>query len=122
MRFGGQLPRSVEAVDAHVGELAMALVRALRLAECLLLTCHVEDVVDDLEKDTQLRSEPAEGDCGRSSDATQDGYAVDRRGDQPAGLELVQAADVVRFALDVHVLAADHPVDARSGDEPPQRG
>ena len=58
----------------------------------------------------------------RSSASSED--ALDRRADQPAGLELVQPAQLARLrrstsARDVDVLPADHAVDARRA--PPAR-
>src|SRR5215212_12236861 len=103
MRFRGQVPRPDEPEEAHVRELPMTFVRSLRLSERRLLPGHVENVVDDLEEHAQLRSEPAEGDCGRSGQSIQKGYALDRGRDQAACFELVEAADVVVLARDVHV-------------------
>ena len=45
--------RAVDTVLAHVGQLPMALVAALRLSQRVLGPGHVEDVVDDLEEDAQ---------------------------------------------------------------------
>ena len=45
-------PSSPNAAD--VGELAVSLVAALRLAELLVGAGHVEDVVDDLEEHAEL--------------------------------------------------------------------
>ena len=52
--------RPLEAVLADVGELAVALVAALRLAQRVLGARHVEDVVDDLEEDPELGREGTE--------------------------------------------------------------
>ena len=57
---GGHPARAVDTVLAHVGQLPMALVTALRLPQGVLGTGHVEDVVDDLEQDPQLRRKGTE--------------------------------------------------------------
>src|SRR5262245_17758323 len=54
MRLGRKLTRPLEAVKADVGEFAMSLVASARLAEPLVASGHVEDVVDDLEENAQL--------------------------------------------------------------------
>src|SRR5439155_16543333 len=65
VRLRGELASLLQAEDAHVSPLPVTLVGPLRLSERRLVTRYVEDVVDDLEEDAQLRSEPAIGKCGR---------------------------------------------------------
>ena len=60
VRFGGQVARAVQSVLGHVGHLPVALVAASRLAQGVIGAGDVEDVVDDLEQDAQLRREVAE--------------------------------------------------------------
>ena len=60
MRVRRHLARPVDTVLAHVGQLPMALVAALRLPEGILSARHVEDVVDDLEEDPKLGREGTE--------------------------------------------------------------
>ena len=111
--------RPVEPIARHVGQLPVALVRSLRLAEVGVRPCHVEHVVDDLEEHAQFSCERTEvGECRRWVAGTvQQQYAFDRRPDQAAGLELVQAAQAslapVGDRAHVDVLPADHPVHAR---------
>src|SRR6185436_17216186 len=101
----------------------MALVAPSRLPQGVVRAGHVEDVVDDLEQDAQLRREVAELRQSRPFARTlhEEQYALHGRADQAAGLELVQAAQA-RGALrdespDVDVLAPDHAVDAGGGGE-----
>src|SRR5437868_3420079 len=54
MGLGGELAGPLEAEEADVGEFAMSLVAPMWLAELLVALGHVENVVDDLEKDPQL--------------------------------------------------------------------
>ena len=64
VRLGGQAARAVEPVLRHVRQLAVALVRAPRLAQVGVRPGHVEDVVDDLEQHAQLSCERTEaGEC-----------------------------------------------------------
>ena len=93
----------------------MAFVRALRLAQRRLLTGHIENVVDDLEEDAQLRCEAAVGNCGRGCDGRPNKYALDRRGDQRAGLQLVQVTQLDRGAAGVHGMVGGQYLDV-SGD------
>ena len=66
-RHGTRQPASaVKAEVRDVRALAMALVAALRLAQRCVGAGHVEDVVDDLEQDAELRSVAP---IGPSSDA-----------------------------------------------------
>ncbi len=115
----GQLPRPLEAEHAHVGPLAVALVRCP--AACRARPRRPS------RRGCRRRSgtgRPAPRRSGRrdvsqvrrhpSSSRTQ---STDAR-DQPAGLQLVEAAQrrrrrARRRAGDVEVLAADHPADAR---------
>ena len=53
----------------------MALVGAARLADLGLVAGHVEDVVDDLEHDAELRREAPVRDCGRSAQPLQGQHA-----------------------------------------------
>src|SRR5712691_7037246 len=121
MRLRRELARSREAELAHVRALPVALVASPRLAEGVVRSRDVEDVVHDLEQHSQLRGEFAVGDCGRSLLSGEQEYARDRRADQAPGLELVEAAQAVRAGRsglrDVDVLAADHPLDAGGGRE-----
>ena len=95
MALAGQLAGPLEAEDAHVCALPVALVRPLRLPERFLVPGHVEDVVDDLEEDAQLRCETGIRHCRRLAHGFQSEYAGDRRADQSAGLELVQVAQAL---------------------------
>src|SRR3954452_22503378 len=81
--------RSLEAELRNVGALAQSLVGAVGLAEVGIAAHHVEDVVDDLEQDAELGGELAVA-SGLATAQQQD--ALDRRPDEPAGLELVQLA------------------------------
>ena len=60
MRLAGEAPRLLEPVDADVGDLALAGVRADGLAEVRLRALDVEDVVDDLEEQAELAGEAAQ--------------------------------------------------------------
>src|SRR5215207_10451957 len=71
----------------------MALVGAARLTELCFVTCHVEDVVDDLEHDAELGREAPERDCGRSVETLERQHRADGRRDQRAGLHLMEAAE-----------------------------
>ncbi len=68
----------------------------------------VEEVVDELEEETEVggetapRLEPVVQACDRQA-------AADRRLEEPPGLEPVQLDPVGQSAVDVQVLAADHP-------------
>src|SRR5256885_6788365 len=107
MRFAGELPCSVEAKSADVGGLPMTFVGTARLAELGLVARHVEYVVDDLENHAELRRKAAVGDCGRSAQAGHDQHAADGRGDESAGLQLVEAAQLgLARSAHVQVLAA----------------
>ena len=125
MRGGGELTRALEPVLGHVGALAMAFVAAAGLAQRRVGTCHVEDVVNDLKEHTELRSKTTELDCLRFRRREKFQHALDRRGDQPAGLQRVQPAQPVgprgSELLDVQVLAPDHAVDARGAGEQADR-
>ena len=91
----------VEPELAHVGQLAVALVAAPRLAQGVIGARHVEDVVDDLEQHAQLGRERAELSAvvaASSEPLREQQYALHGGADQPAGLELVQAAQA-RAAL-----------------------
>ena len=57
VRLCGQFARAVHAVQAHVGDLAEALVGADRLSKLLLRPGDVEDVVHDLKEQTQFTGE-----------------------------------------------------------------
>src|SRR3954471_20768770 len=123
MRVPGELPRSLEAVDADIGCLSMALVGAARLSDLGFVARHVEDVVDDLENHPELGRKAPERDCGRSARAAARQDRADRRGDQRAGLELVEVAQLDgAVAGDVEVLAADHAADARGAHHLAHRG
>ena len=74
----------------------MALVAALRLAQRCVGAGHVEDVVDDLEQDAELRSVAPIGLFGRANDPVRQQDAPDRGADQAAGLERVDGAEGVR--------------------------
>src|SRR4051794_25030704 len=103
----------------------MTLVGSLRLAQRLLVPGYVEDVVDDLEQDAKLRSEPAISDCGRFGYVAESQNGADRGPDQTARLELVKMPNVVAGSLelgDVHVLAAHHPAHSNRLDHLVQRG
>src|SRR5204863_6862805 len=103
---------------------AVARIRAAGLAERVVGARRVEDVVDDLKQHPQLGGEVAKVGCRRGPHTSYQQYALYRRADQPAGLQLVGAPDgvggvsvAVGDARDVEVLAADHPVDPRRGGE-----
>ena len=98
MRVGRHPARPVGTVLAHVGQLPMAFVAALRLPEGILGACHVEDVVDDLKRTPS---------SARGTEARQSGWslsAIRRRTHSTDAaisrpvLKLVQAAQA-----DVHV-------------------
>ncbi len=95
----------------------MPFVAAAGLAQGVVRAGHVEDVVNDLEQDTELSSEAAKGNCGSFVRAFQEQYADDRGGNQAPRLQLVQPAQAPRPRLsrigDVEILATDHPADAR---------
>jgi hypothetical protein len=128
VRLRRQPSRLVEPVLADVGELAVTLVASPRLAEGVVRTRHVEDVVDDLKQDPELGRELAKRSKCRCSfiSALQQQYALHGRPDQPSRLEAVQLPqrDVTRQheILDVDVLTADHPRHARGGRELPDGG
>ena len=66
LRLAGQPARPVETELGDVGALAKPLVAALGLAERLLRSSHVKNVIHDLEKDAQLAGKGAQSrDCGR---------------------------------------------------------
>jgi hypothetical protein len=101
----------------------MAFVGAARLSDLSLVPGHVEDVVDDLEDDSELGREAPERHCGRSAQAFERKHGADRRRDQGARLELVQVAKLdPRIARHVEVLAADHPPHAGGVDDLADRG
>ena len=111
-------------VLAHVGQLPMALVAALRLPQGVLGPGHVEDVVDDLEQDAQLGREGTEvrqssggppAPLVRSSTHSTDA-AISRPVLSSCRRRRLDLA-VGHEAADVDVLAADHPVDAGGGGE-----
>ena len=129
VRRRGHRACPVEPIAAHIGQLSMPLIRALRLPQCGFCPGHVEDVVDDLEQHAQFSSESTEsGECRRwIAFAGQEQDALHRCADQPAGLELVQAAQrPTSLAANVDVLPADHAVDAgrvgELGDRREHRG
>jgi len=61
--LGGQLPGSIDSELAHVCALAVTLIAASRLSQCIVGTCDVEYVVDDLEQYAQLGGETTKGHC-----------------------------------------------------------
>src|SRR5436305_12563096 len=89
---GGELSGLFEAEQADIGDFAMTLIRALGLAELLVRTGHVENVVDDLEQDAELVGETPVGDCLRFIESFEYQYDADAGGDQSAGLQRVQGA------------------------------
>src|SRR5919204_4523631 len=120
-----QYPRALQPELADVRALAKALVASLGLAEVGVGAGDIEDVVDDLEQDPDFRREPPPGPQGLVAHPGQQQDADDRRADEPAGLELVQLAQLpgrVAHAGDVEVLAPDHAVDARRRGELGGRG
>ena len=93
----------------------MSLVASTGLAQLLVASGHVEDVVDDLEEDAELAGKPAIRNCLRFGHSLEVQHDADRGGDQPAGLQPVQGAQrlgVPGLSDHVHVLAADHAVHA----------
>ena len=113
---------AVEPELGHVGALAQPLVAAAWLAERLVRSGHVEDVIDDLEEHAQLAGKVFElFDCRRSLPTLDQQHAFDAGADQAAGLELVHVPQALgargRRGGDVEVLAADHAVDAGRGGE-----
>src|SRR5439155_21714724 len=78
MRLARQFTGALEPEQAHVGELSVTLVAAMRLSQLFVASGHVEDVVDDLEQDAQLVGKTAIRDCLRfaqSSEAQYDAVA-----------------------------------------------
>ena len=121
MAFGCQLAGAVQAVETDVGDLAVACVCAHRFAERLLITGHVQDVVDDLEQQAEFVGERTERDRNLGLGAGIDDGASHGRCDQAAGLEQVDLTKrVSRFAAvvaQVKELPADHSVDTRGRSE-----
>ncbi len=70
----------------------MTLVAAVRLAQLFVAACDIEDVVDDLEQNTQLLGEAPVRDCLRFTKAVEGQHNADARGDQAAGLQRVKSA------------------------------
>ena len=111
----------------------MPLIASARLAELLVGAGHVEDVVDDLEQDTQLIGETAVRNCLSFRHLAKNQDHAHAGGDQAAGLERVQLGVgrglpvapsplAAAIAGDVDVLAADHSADPGRGDQLPERG
>ena len=122
VRLARQPARPVQTELGDVGALAQPLVAALGLAERLLRSSHVKNVIHDLEKDAQLAGEGAQsGDCGRFGRAVEEQNALDASGDQAPGLELVQPpqpGDAVGSGRrHVDVLAAHHALNPRGGGQ-----
>ena len=119
----GELRRTLHAEARDVGDLVERAVLADALAELVDRTRLVEDVVDDLEEQAELGGEGAVR--LHVLRAAQQRAAHHRGLDEAAGLERVQRAQVVvvgRLAGHVHVLAADHALDAGGGGDLRERG
>ena len=118
LRLVGELRRPLHAEPRDVRDLVERAVLAHALAELLGGAGLVEDVVDDLEQQPQLRGEGAVR--LHVFRAAEQRTAHHGRLDQAAGLERVQGPQVVvdgGLPGDVHVLAADHALHAgRAGD------
>src|SRR5215207_4593787 len=113
VRLGREIAGPVEPEKADVSEFAMSLVASMWLAELLVALGHVEDVVDDLEENSQLSGKTAKGDCLRFSQSLENEDDADAGGNQPAGLQPVQGAQAGGVVLGpdhVDVLTADHAV------------
>ncbi len=119
-RPGREFSGAVEPVLGDVGALAVTLVAALWLAESLVGTRHVQDVVDDLEQNAELAGEAAPSDGVSSLARARPRAAARTMTDAPIRrpvLSSCRRAQVVGVSLmpgNVEVLAADHAVDARS--------
>ncbi len=118
VRLRRQLPGAIDPELAHVRALPVTLIAASWLSQCIIGAGHVEYVVDDLEEHAQLGGEAAERRCLRirlRSPTTVVRTAPTRRSDVRSSARAggaARARPAGASALDVGVLAADHPVDA----------
>ena len=88
----GERSSPLESELAHVGAFTQPLIAALLLPQRFLGAGYVEYVVHYLEKYPQLPREASEAvNSLRFIESGQEEHALDARGDQSAGLELVQA-------------------------------
>src|ERR1700677_449677 len=123
---GGQairfLFRLFQAEQGRVGRLLRGDVLARTLAQLLRRLRHVEDVVDDLESETEALAE-----IGQALELLRRGIGrhraqPDRRGNQRCGLVAVNVlqfldADLLALALEVRDLPGDERLAARGGSE-----
>jgi hypothetical protein len=108
------------------------LVAAVRLSKLFVAARDIEDVVDDLEQNTQLLREAPVRDCLRFAHAAERQHDAHARGNEAARLQRVEAAKGIRlcprrprarlFHRDVYVLATHHAVDADRGEQLRQGG
>ena len=122
VRLGGQLAGALESEQADVGELAMSLIAAPRLAELLVAAGDVEDVVDDLEQDAELVGEAPIRNCvsvrpARPGSAATPTLAAIRRPVFSPWSWRRRSASSSATRRHVHVLAADHAVDAGRAEQ-----
>src|SRR2546421_703483 len=73
-----------------------SLVAAMRLAELVVASNDVEDVVDDLEQHAQLVGEAAVGNCLRFLEGLQCQHDADAGGNQTPGLQTMEAPQLFR--------------------------
>ena len=88
----GQAPRLFEAEQRGVGRLAGVCVLACRLADLLLRTLDVEDVVNDLESQAEVRRIPVDGIGVRVRRAAHERPGYCGGADERTGLALVHGA------------------------------
>src|SRR4051794_15245013 len=98
----------------------MPFVAAMWLSELLVAARDVEDVVDDLEQNTQLLREAPVGNRLRFIQAPECKYDAHARRDQAAGLKRMQAPKPVGVEVPLHhvyVLPAHHPAHADRAEQ-----